>query len=185
MDKTQLTPLAEIMVRSYLETGIYSHRFKADYNQPPTTMAKIQHLRAVAQTYLTNDSRYELCPDYLEYGKVQVIDRETQRSYLIRSSAAVAIEDLRIQPLLFDRGVLSSSVTMVIYTFHRSGLDLSVAGTRQQPGKQRLVRSGPATHVATWPYGINGPMPPPFDQGKTDPFDEVGGVEEDEGGEVG
>jgi hypothetical protein len=74
---------------------------------------------------------------------------------------------------------------MVIHRFHPEGLDLLIAGTCQQPRRQRLMASGPATFVATWPYVTTGPPAPPFDQGKEDPFREVGPIEEDEAGDAG
>jgi len=184
VDRTQLTPLAEILVWSYLDTAIYSRQFKEEYEQPPTTMAKVHHLLAIAQAHVNKHEQLQLCPEFIEYGKLQVIDQTTKRTYLVRSSAAVAIEDAR-QGVLFPRGALETPIIMVIHRFHPEGLDLSIAGTRQQPGRQRLVASGPATFVATWPFITAGPTQP-FDQGQADPFGEVGPIEEeDEGGDAG
>lgn len=184
VDETQLAPLAEILVQSYLDTAIYSLQFKDEYGQPPTTMAKVQHLRAIAQALVTKHDQLRLCPDFIEYGKLQIVDLTTDRMYLVRSSAAVAIEDAR-QGVLFPREAIQTPIIMVIHKFHPDGLDLSIAGTRQQPGRQRLLASGSATFIATWPFTAAGPPPPPFDQGKEDPFGEVGSIEEDEGGDAG
>jgi len=183
MDIPQLTPLAEVLVQSYLETAVYSRQFTVSYKQPPTTMAKVHHLRAIAQAHVGVHDLLRLCPEFVEYGKLQVVDVSTKRTYLVRSSAAVEIEDAR-QMVLFPRGMPETPIIMVIYRFHRDGLDLSITGTRQQPGRLRLVASGPATFIATWPY-IAGPAPLPFDQGEEDPFRELGEIADDVPEDVG
>ena len=178
MDIPQLTPLAEVLVQSYLETAVYSRQFTVSYKQPPTTMAKVHHLRAIAQARVAGHDQLRLCPEFVEYGKLQVVDLKTNRIYLVRSSAAVEIEDRR-QMVLFPREMPETSVIMVIHKFQRDGLDLSVTGTREQPGRLRLVASGPATFIATWPYAT-GPTSLPFDQGEEDPFWELGDIAEDD-----
>jgi hypothetical protein len=181
MDRSQLTPLAEILVRAYLDTALHSRQFNIAYEQPPTKMAKIHHLLAIAQAHVIRDDRWQLCPEFSEYGKLQVVDLTTNRTYLIRSSAAVAIEDRRQQAFPFPREV-QTPIIMVVHQFHREGLDLSMAGTCAQPGRRRLVASGPATFIATWPFTI-GTIPTAFDQGKVDPFRELGDLADEELGD--
>jgi len=188
MDSIQLTPLANILVQSYNETVVYTRKFTADYGQPPTAIAKTQHLLAIAQSLVDKGDRYELCPEYTELGKLQVVDRETGRTYLVRSNTAFWIEDAR-QQVLFPNGLpeLASRIVMVIRRFHPAGLDLSIAGTRHQPLRQRLVASGPATFIGTWPYLPVDNLELAFDQGAADAFKEVGSVDDEaeESGDVG
>jgi hypothetical protein len=188
MNATQLTPLADILVQSYNETAVYSRQFTADYGQPPTAIAKVQHLLAIAQSFVNKSDHYQLCPDYTELGKLQVVDVETGRTFLVRSNTAFGIEDARQQILFPDElAALATPIIMVIRRFHAAGLDLSIAGTRQQLGRQRLVASGPAKFVGTWPYVPMDDTDSAFDQGAPDVFKEVGPAEEEaeDSGEVG
>src|SRR4051794_34537087 len=118
MNSSQLTPLAKILLDSYEETGDYSRRFKADYGQPPTLISKVHHLLAVAQSLVNKSDRYQLCPEYIEFGKLQVIDRLTSRTYLVRSNSAIVIEEARQQLRLFPRE-LAALATPIIMVIHR------------------------------------------------------------------
>jgi hypothetical protein len=185
MNTTQLTPLAKILLESYEETAVYSRRFNHDYGQAPTMIAKVQHLLAVAQSLVNKSERYQLCIDYADFGKLQVVDLAGGRTYLVRSKTAYGIEDSR-QQRLFPRELeaLATPIIMVIHRFHSQGLDLSIAGTRQQPGRQRLVASGQASFIATWPYVVAG-SGSAFEQGGYEAFRELGDIQDVETGEAG
>jgi hypothetical protein len=184
MNEPELTPLAKILLDSYDETAVYTRWFNKAFGQPPTLISKVQNLLAVAQSLVNKSGRYQLCPEYTEFGKLQVIDGDSGRTYLVRSKTAYGIEDRR-QQILFPRELraLASPIVMVIHRFHSNGLDLSIAGTRQLPGRQRLVASGPARFVATWPYVVAGPGPS-FEQGGSEAFRDVGPIEGIETGEA-
>ena len=77
---------------SYLETVPYSREFMRSWNHPPTLAAKVQHMRAIAQAKVSDDDLWELDPDFVEFGKLQVRHAVTGQLYLVRSSGAVAIE---------------------------------------------------------------------------------------------
>lgn len=176
----ELDPLAEILVQSYLDTASYSRQFKDDYDQPPTVAAKAHHLRSIAQSLVNKHDQLELSPEYVEFGKLEVTDSGTGRSFLVRSNGAVTIERGR-QSALFDAArYIASPVTLVVYKFHQLGMDLSVTGTRQECSRRRLLASGLPIYVATWMFASSGG--PTFDQGGGDPFGDVGEViDPDEG----
>ena len=92
MDKEQLDPVATILSDAYLATWAYSRSFRDEYERPPTIAARVHHMRSVAQVGFENDDRYELAQDYREFGRVQFLDRESERAYLLRSQSAVSIE---------------------------------------------------------------------------------------------
>lgn len=181
MDKAQLDPVAELLVPAYLDTASYSRQFRDDHGSPPTLFASVHHMRSVVQARVNRGDQFDLYPDYSEFGRVQVFDVNGTRSYLLRSDGAVSIERAKQQGTLFDPGkYLRSDVILVAYTFHKEGMDLSVAGTRQQVGSRRLQPSGTPTFVGTWPYSTG--TASSFDQGEGDAFDELGDLpSEDEG----
>jgi hypothetical protein len=184
MERTQLEPLAEILVPAYHDTAAYSHTFRVDHGFPPTLFAKVHHMRAVVQARVTKGEVFTLDPAYAEFGRVQVTDGDST-CYLLRSSGAVSIEHAKRQGALFNAArFFRSDVVLVIYTFHEDGLDLSVAGTRRRAGSKRLELSGPPMFIGTWPYSTGSPSP--FDQGAGDPFSELGDLpdESEGGGEV-
>jgi hypothetical protein len=117
-----------------------------------------------------------LCPDYIEFGKLQVVDLSSGRTYLVRSDGALTVEGVIQSSLINDAEYITSPIVLVIYKFHYEGMDLSVAGTRLEVGARRLQASGRPTFVATWPFAATGPNKP-FDQGTADPFGDVGDVE--------
>ncbi len=99
---------------------------------------------------------------------------------LLRSESAVTIERSKSQMVLFDPvKYLQTPVIMLVHRFHRHGLDLSVAGTCEPHGRQRLEATGSPTFVATWPYVPD--YVALIDQRMADPFmdlDELDGWDE-------
>ena len=189
MDKEQLDSVAAHLISSYLDTAIYSRQFLDDHASPPTLMSKVHHLLSGVQAAIARGDRYELMPDYAEYGRVQFKDHQVGRTFLLRSSAAVAIEkSKRFEQLVLDIPVPASDVQLVIYDFIAEGLILSVADTVKQTGRKRLVARGLPEFVSLWPYTTPEDPRPPFSQSGPDPFGEVGGlgdVEDDDEGEEG
>ena len=190
METASFDPVAEILVQSYLGTLVYSRKFTDDFEQPPTTMAKSHHLRSIAQALVNQCDRYKLDPEYAEMGRVAFIDLETQAAYVVRSSSHVAIEE-NLQPRLFPVTYIDTPIRLLIYRFHYDGLDLSLANTRRVSSKRRVEAAGKAEYIGTWPYTSADDLPP-FDQGKIDPFRELGDIREEddgdgevEGGDVG
>ncbi|MEW6059902.1 MAG: hypothetical protein AB1551_07185 [Actinomycetota bacterium] len=189
MDENQLERVAMILNDAYFATWAYSLSFRDEHhNYPPTHMAKVHHLRSIVQVALAEHEQYDLAEDFVQFGRVQFFDRQTGRSYLLRSHAANAIEQVVLQRSLFDANqYLKSDVVMIVYRFHRGGLDLSVVGTRHSRGRTHLESSGRPTFIATWSYATAEGKP--FDQeAHGNPFEELGDLgkeEEEEGGSEG
>lgn len=186
MNSIELAPVAGFMVSSYMDTAAYSKRFLSEHEYPPTAAAKAHHLRSVVQAEITHHGQFELSTAFIELGRVEFLDTATGETYLLRSDRALEIErTLGQNAALFDTtDMISSEVRLLIYKFHLTGLDLSVAGTKRVGGSRRLVASGVPTYIGTWPYSLwDGGGP--FDQGAGDPFAELGGLEgfDEEGGE--
>lgn len=177
MNKTQLDPVADVLIAAYLETASYSREFRDEHDQPPTMLAKVHHMRSIVQATLTANDRFDLGASYVEFGRVEFEDLTVGKRYLLRSDGALSIEQKMLQrDAMFETAsYLTSDVVLLIHTFHKTGLDLSVAGTRHTLGSKRLVATGRPTFVSTWPY-VADDSPSPFNQGAGDPFGEVGGV---------
>lgn len=185
MDKNQLGPVAEILIPAYMETAGFSRQFRDDHGQPPTLAAKVHHMRAVAQAMVNKSERLALGDAFSEFGRVEITDPETERCYVLRSDGALAIEQSKRQSALFDNtSYLRTDVLLLVYRFHRDGLDLSLAGAHQRAGRKRLEASGPAVFIGTWPYAVADETKP-FEQGKQDPFSELGDLPEAEEGDNG
>jgi hypothetical protein len=173
MDVAQLQPLAEILVESYLTTISYSRQFLDEHHQPPSIIAKAQHMRSIAQAMVNGHDQLELHADYAEFGKLQVTDLLSDRTYLVRSNSALTIE-AAMQGTLFDPATyITSPVVLLVYKFHEQGMDLSVAGTRLEPGRKRLQATGLPNYVGTWSYSSSSPSAT-FDQGNRDLFEDLG-----------
>lgn len=180
--KFDLDPVAAILIDAHLDLLSHSNRFHEEHGQPPNAAAKAQHFRSVAQALFTSDDRYGVCPDYLELGRLEYTNLETSKRFLLRSNSAVAIEASIHQGALFNATkYIESPVTLLIYKFHKEGLDLSVSGTRKPTSSNRLESSGTPTCVGTWLF--SGTTRPPFNQGTIDGFDELGGDAEEDTGE--
>lgn len=180
MNKLQLDPFAEHLLGAYGETAAYSRQFRDERKMPPTSMAKLHHLRSLVQAFVTDDERYELHPAYVEFGRVQCLDRLTGYEFVLRSASAVQIEtakrDHETAPL-FDAAPhkIHSKVRLLINEFTENGLCLSEASAAQRPGRTRLEVSGAVQFIALWPYTASEPEGTrTFDQGVTDDFKEVG-----------
>ncbi|MBA3360716.1 MAG: hypothetical protein H0T94_04520 [Acidimicrobiia bacterium] len=187
MDVTQLTPLAEILIASYLETAVYSRVFFDERGSRPTTMAKVHHFRSVVQDEIRKDSRFSLSVEYLEFGRVEATDRSTNTRYLLRSDVSAEIDQLNRRSSLFDASGyiqwLPTEVILLVHRFADDGLELSVAGTKRRIDRTHLEATGTPSLLAIWPYNVVPPRPP-FDQQENDPFNELGDLgDEDEAGE--
>lgn len=184
MDRSDLSPLAGILVPSYLETAAHSRSFRDEYGSPPTLLAKVHHMRSIIQAKVTDTERLSLDPRYSEFGRVQVTDEMDGHQYLLRSDGAVAVERAKRQGRIFDPApFLVTNIILVVYHFHRDGLDLAVAGTHQEVGRTRLEASGEPTYIGTWPFTPDDGQTS-FSQGAADAFEELGDMpldgEEDE-----
>lgn len=183
VDRSDLDPFAKMLVPAYLDTAAYSRWFRDEYGTPPTQFEKIHHLRSIVGAKVNQAERYDLGEAFTEYGRVEITDEETGHQFLLRSVGAVSVEQAKAQGRLFTTTYLRSAVTLLVYRFHRDGLDLAIAGTRQLMGKQRLEPSGPPIPVGTWALTLD--TGTRFEQGAADAFGELGGltVEKDETGE--
>lgn len=178
MDKTDLDPVADILMPAYLSTASYSRQFRDEYGEPPTLFAKIHHMRSLIQATINKSDRFKLDPDYSEFGRVQFWDGVQDRCYLVRSDGSVSIERAKHQGSLFNgTKYLRSDVILLVQFFHKNGMDLSVAGTRQQVGKRRLEPSGIPDFIGTWPFSVVGSSSS-FNQGEEDAFGELGDLPE-------
>lgn len=190
MEKEALDPVAAHLISSYVETALYSRRFRDDYHKmPPTLMAKVHHMRSIMQARLTNDVNFELSKPYAEFGRVQFTDLASGSELLLRSAGALQVERLVEdgQGELFSAAGLikTSDVQLVVYKFTKDSVILSIAPTIQRPGHQRLLAMGEPTLMGVWPYLLDEEIVA-FDQDLADPFGDVGeiGLEDGEEGAV-
>jgi hypothetical protein len=181
VNQEQLAPVADILIPAYLGTASYSKQFNRDYGQPPTLMAKVHHMRSIAQASLNQTDRFLLAEPFVEFGRVQFDDTEHDRSYLLRSESAIEIERVTKQrESLFDPShYLVSPIVLLVYRFHKNGLDLSVAGAKHAADRVKLEISGTPTYIATWPYTLESSTTiSSFDQGAEDAFSDLGDMNE-------
>lgn len=175
MTENDLKPLARLLLLAYAATAAYSRNFKDEHGSPPSQHAKVHHLRSVVQALTRREDRFELDPDFVEFGRVLIVDRKTKRQYLLRSASMVAIERARRELTLFDTiKLIKSDVTLLVYAFTALGLELAVAETIQRPGKSRLLAGHPPQHVGIWTYDVDDEQTAAFDQDSVDDFDELG-----------
>ena len=182
----EVDPFAHLMVSAYGSTAVDARAFKSEYGMPPTRMDRSHRFRSIVQAQVGLSDRYVLHPEYMESGRVQVTDRETQRGYLIRSRAALDIEAAlvrRPEQLALFEGLRRQSTDLpdlLAYNFERSGMRLWSCATRKVPDGRRLVPAGGLDPVGFWTF--DSVLPPPhgggeggvFDQGIDDPFDDLG-----------
>lgn len=170
---SDLDEFAHIMMSSYLATAAYSLKFKNDFDSPPTALAKAHHLRSVVQAQIAESERYELHKEYVEFGRVEVTDLQTQVTLLLRSASAVAIESAQSEWTLFDVKP-TREVTLLIYKFDRSGLALSKSATAFSTTSRRRLPSGNVQPIGFWRFDDTPAATPTFDQGASDPFGDLG-----------
>lgn len=182
MDEQQLAPVAKHLLAAYSDTADYSRRFKDQHDDmPPSVMAKAHHMRSVAQALIGNDDWYRLSSQYAEFGRVLFTDVETGIKLLLRSSAALRMENLQTVGQM-DLGIsvvpvfVKSPVRLVVYEFGKEGVDLSVVGTKQQATRKRLMAAGAPIHVGSWSYTSIVESEEKFDQAARDDFKEVGAL---------
>jgi hypothetical protein len=193
VDKEQLEPVASHLITAYQDTAVYSRWFLEQQKTPPTLMAKVHNLRATLQALLAHDDRYQLLPQYAEFGKVGFTEAATKRELLLRSSRAVKIDSEKDAgqlelDIVVPKPVYRSDVQMVIYQFTNDGVILSVAGAVQHKGSRRLEVAGEPEYVGMWPYLSDDHEADPFDQTGTDDFGDIGDLgdeDEDEGEDSG
>lgn len=176
MDKGRLDEIAKHLTAAYLDTAIYRRQFLNDHGSPPSLMAKIHNMRSAVQAALERDDHYELQSSYAEYGRVQFAEIATGDEFLLRSAAAVQIEESKFEQLELDTGltrVNPSGVNMLVYSFEKEGVSLSITGTIHRNGRRRLETVGTPTPVGVWPY-LPVDAPSSFEQDETDAFDDLG-----------
>lgn len=167
------------------ETAAYSRTFVAQYDWPPTALAKAQHFRSVVQSRIVHDSRYELNPKYVALGRVGFTDCGLGRRLVIRSEKALALDDLDEPPfpdLHVKREV--SGTQLLVYRFSAAGLTLSWCESYSAARSARLLAVGTPTRLGLWPYesgSINGGSPT-FDQGGSTNWDDAGDVGDEDAG---
>lgn len=181
MDQAKLDPIArDILIPSYLETAGFSRAFRDGFGQPPTLATKVHYMRSIAQVMVTKDDRFTLGADFAEFGRVEIVDHATAIRYVLRSEGNTAIDRAKREGALFDSTrYLASDVILLVYRFHRNGLDLFVAGSVYAEGKYRLHASGKPTYIATWSWTDDGDGPEgkTFDQGGPwNPFGDIGDI---------
>jgi hypothetical protein len=183
LERNQVDPFAQILVTAYLGAADGARSFTDEWGSPPTRMHKSHHLRSIAQARITQSDRFDLHPEYVEMGRVQVTDVKTGSSYLIRSKAAIDIEEAFGKPeqlTLFEvpRKNPIGQPYLLAYSFERGGMRLWVCATKQLSNRSRLLPAGDLEYIGLWPF--EGALPPgggggiAFDQGKPDPFDDLG-----------
>lgn len=193
MEKALFDPVADILLGAYLATAAHSREFQDEYEQPPTSAEKVHYMRSVTQAEMNrSDGQFVLAQPYVEFGRVEFKDTDSGHRFLLRSEGMVRVERAtRGQVGLFDAvRYLQTDVVLLVYRFHPTGLDLSVAGAVCQRGRSRLEASGVPTYVGTWQFESTGPSGPSpqgtrgrvgpalFDQGAGDPFEDLGPLDD-------
>lgn len=180
MDAATFDPVARHLIAAYADTAAYSAVFAEEHaGHAPTTLAKAHHLRSVLQALVIEDDRYELGPEYAEFGRVKIIDVGSSSAYVLRSQGAVAAEGVKSAETLFAETFISRERLddlLLVYAFTRAGLVLSVAGA-VRIGRHRLALSGEPTYLGTWAYDFNDGNDDPFEQGATDAFRDLGDLD--------
>jgi hypothetical protein len=189
-------PFAQILVNSYVAAAADARSFTAEWGSPPTKIDRVHRFRSIVQARVTQSDRVYLHPEYMEAGRVQVTDLESQLSYLIRSKSMIDIDEATNTPVpqqlvLFEgpRPVVTSYPSMLAYLFDRTGMRLWVCPTKQEnPGRQRLVPAAELDFVGYW-HNEDATTPPDgggegFDQGASDPWLDLGNPDIDDLGEV-
>lgn len=187
MDKSEFDPLAQLLLTAYLETAGHSRALNDEYGQPPTVMLKAHHLRYVLQTMLDGHSRYRLTREFIEFGRVQVYDRQAGQHYLLRSNSAMHVDNAKRaqKETLFDTASFEQSdVKLLVYRFARSEMELLVSSARRMNGSRwKLQAVGVPSPMGMWPY--EAAAGGTFDQQVEDPFLDLGDLdiddEDDEG----
>lgn len=187
LERDRVDPFAQMLVESYLSAAGESRTFTANYGTPPTRMQKTHTIRSIAQAMITQSERFVLRPEFAEMGRVQVTDVETDSSYLVRSKAAIDIEAAMGQPEQlvipypddFQKRVSGGLPFLLAYGFERGGMRLWSSSTKQAINGKRLLPAGELEYVGFWPYEGSEPSGPDdqsgvFDQGVSDPFDDLG-----------
>jgi hypothetical protein len=189
-------PFAQILVTSYVAAAADARSFTAEWGSPPTKIDRVHRFRSIVQPRVTQSDRFYLHPEYMEAGRVQVSDRDSQLSYLIRSKSMIDIDEATEpaesrQLVLFEgpRPVVTTYPSMLAYLFDPTGMRLWVCPTKQEkPGRPRLVPAAQLDFVGYWRYD-DATTPPGgsgagFDQGTPDPWSDLGNPDIDGLGEA-
>jgi hypothetical protein len=182
MQASDLDEFAHIMMSGYLATADYSRKFKAEWEIPPTMLAKAHHLRSVVQAQIGDSERYELHKEYVEFGRVQVTDNEIRKTFLLRSKSAVSIEKSHSEWTLFDIKP-KVDVGLLIYRFDKPGLSMWQSATTHTNKSKRLIPSGEMQAISFWRFEDLPASSRTFDQGQIDAFDDLGNPDIEAGGE--
>jgi len=185
MECDELNRAAEHMLASYSETADYSRQFRDDHGTPPTMMAKVHHHRSLLQAHLTTDDLFELSASYAEYGRVHFTATETGSEFVLRSRGTLTVEratnpdQLTLFPYSDDAA--ASDVELLVYEFAPLGMTLWTVAAARIDGKSRLVGVGDPVLLGVWPYVTPNDEPPGFDQDRSDPFDDLGDLDDGSG----
>ncbi|AFS16442.1 hypothetical protein OEM_33030 [Mycobacterium intracellulare subsp. yongonense 05-1390] len=183
LERHEVDAFAQILLAAYVGAAADARTFTAEWGSPPTRMDKSHRFRSIAQAQIAQSDQFALHQEYMESGRVQVTDMSTRDSYLIRSKAAIDIEEALSgaeQLVLFEppRQNRSGHPKLLAYTFERGGMRLWACATKRMVNRQRLVPAGELDHVGFWPFAADSPPDGggdlKFDQGENDPFDDLG-----------
>ena len=172
MPVEQVDPFATVLISSYQSAAADARAFKEEWGLPPTRMDRSHRFRSIVQARVQQSDRFALHSEFMESGRVQVTDRITRRSFLVRSRAALDIEQAFRGPeqlALFDEPLktASSRPELLVYTFERDGMRVWICPTKQAKDQRRLLPAGELDFVGFWSFHDR---PPPggggtFDQG--------------------
>jgi hypothetical protein len=182
MQASDLDEFAHMMLSAYLATAEFSRKFTKEWDTPPTALAKAHHLRSVVQAQIGDSERYELHKGFVEFGRVQVTDTESNSTFLLRSKSAVSIEEAQTEWTLFDVKP-KLDISLLIYRFDVPGLSLWHSATTRSANSRRLLPTGDAQSMGFWRFDDLPTTTGLFDQGETDAFDDLGNPDI-EGGEA-
>lgn len=128
LERHEVDAFAQILLAAYVGAAADARTFTAEWGSPPTRMDKSHRFRSIAQAQIAQSDQFALHQEYMESGRVQVTDMSTRDSYLIRSKAAIDIEEALSgaeQLVLFEppRQNRSGHPKLLAYTFERAACD--------------------------------------------------------------
>ncbi len=185
MSHETLDPVAKYLLSSAHDTKEFSLEFKLKHDMPPTVMSQRHYLRSVLQAKLARDDAYELSARRVEFGRIEFTDRDLNMRFLLKSSAAFAIEqqmEMGGQLAFFPVPApsLVADLQIIVFDLGRTELTFATAPAMEVGSKKQVRVVGQLVHAGRWPIEeADIGETTLFDQDVRDRFDELGGENEE------
>ena len=179
--------VAKSMIRGFAFVEGVSAEHQIKFGGPMTLMSRIQTVRSTMVSQLMRDSsgRLELSNDFVDFGKVEVVDLATRKVYLLRArSRRPKFEPFGEQ--LFELEEMKHHVMLYgIEDRHLVMTSGPVSRLHVKSAAPRLVLRDGLVEQGRWPLiGATEPDPESsprdgFDQGAADDFDDLNNIDLD------